>query len=63
MQPVVLTTEEEGVALASGHWGQKICPADAIQRGWQYDKYALHAVQLPFSLCNIGDHARRVWRI
>jgi len=42
MHPIVLTTEEEGVASSCGAWlgGKKIGAVDAVKRRWQLCKHA-----------------------
>ena len=42
MTPIVLTTEEEGIASSCGAWlgGKEIGAFDAIKRRWQLRQYA-----------------------
>ena len=40
MTPIVLTTEEEGIAIMRGlAWREKVCSFDAIKWSWQLRKY------------------------
>ena len=61
MRDIVLTTEEEGVALVSGAWlgGQRaVLLMDAKQQRWQLREYVLAFAKLPVSVFNPGHDAR-----
>ena len=62
IRDVVLTTEEEGVALAAGAWlgGERATLLDAIERARQLRQHAVAGAQLPVSAADADHHARRV---
>ena len=62
---VVLTTEEEGVALAAGAWlgGQRAVLLDAVERRRQLHQHAVAGALVPVSDVDDDHHARRVGRV
>ena len=62
IRDVVLTTEEEGVALAAGAWlgGAARRAADAIERRRQLHQHAVAGAHLPLSAAD-ADHD--AWRV
>ena len=61
----VLTTEEEGVAIAAGAWlgGQRSVLAHAVERRRQLHQHAVAGCDRPVSAADAGDDARRVGRV